>query len=48
MNFQVTIKNSTSVLKVWQMRNLSLAGRTTVFKSLAFSKILYLDFKPCF
>ena len=44
MNFQVVIKNITSVLKVWQMRNLSLVGKITVFKSLAFSKIVYLAF----
>ena len=32
MSFQVVIKNVTSVLKVWQMRNLSLIGKITVFK----------------
>ena len=44
MSFQVVIRNSTSVFKVWQMRNLSLIGKITVFKSLAFSKIVYLAF----
>ena len=32
MSFQIVIKNVTSVLKVWQMRNLSLIGKITVFK----------------
>ena len=34
----------TSILKVRQKRNLSLVGKITVFKSLAFSKIVYLAF----
>ena len=44
LNFQTIIKNICSILKVWQMRNLSLAGKITVFKSLAISKIVYLSF----
>ena len=44
MDFQVVIKNITCVLKVWLMRNLSLVGKITVFKSFAFPKILYLAF----
>ena len=37
-------RNITSVLKVWQIKNLSLVGKITVFKSLAFSKNFYLTF----
>ena len=44
LNFQTIIKNICSILKVWQMRNLSLAGKITVFKSLAISKFVYLSF----
>ena len=44
LNFQTVIKNICNILKVWQMRNLSLAGKITVFKSLAISKIVYLAF----
>ena len=44
MNFKVVIKNITSIPKVWQMRNLALVGKTTVFKSLAFSKFVYFAF----
>ena len=44
LNFQTIIKNICSILKVWQMRNLSLAGKITLFKSLAISKIVYLSF----
>ena len=36
MNFQVAIKNITSVFKVWQMRNILLVGKIAVFKSLGF------------
>ena len=44
MNFQVAIKNITSVFKVWQMRNILLVGKIAVFKSLGFQKIVYLAF----
>ena len=44
LNFQTVIKNICSILKVWRMRNLSLSGKITIFKSLAISKIVYLAF----
>ena len=31
------------VLKLWRMRNLTLEGRTTIFKTLAISKIIHLS-----
>ena len=36
MNLQAAIKNITSALKIWKMRNLSLVGKIAVFKSLDF------------
>ena len=36
MNFQAAIKNITSALKIWKMRNLSLVGKIAVSKSLDF------------
>ena len=44
MNFQVAKNNFTSVLKVWQMRNLLLVGKKAVLNSLDFSKFVYLVF----
>ena len=44
MSFQVAKNNFTSVLKVWQMRNLSLVGKIAVLNSLDFSKFVYLAF----
>lgn len=34
-NFFSTIKSITSVLRMWKMRNMSLEGKITIFKSLA-------------
>ena len=42
LNFCTTIKNICKVIKLWQMRHLSLEGKITIFKSLAISKIVYL------
>ena len=42
LNFCDTVKNISKVLRLWRMRNLSLEGKITIFKSLAVSKIVYL------
>ena len=41
-NYLNTVKSMEKVLKLWRMRNLSLAGKISVFKTLAISKIVYL------
>ena len=41
-NYLNTVLKIEKVLKLWPMRNLSLAGKITAFKSLAISKIAYL------
>ena len=41
-NYLNTVLKIEKVLKLWRMRNLSLAGKITVFKSLTISKIVYL------
>ena len=41
-NYLNTVLKIEKILKLWQMRNLSLAGKITIFKSLAISKIVYL------
>jgi len=33
-----------NVLSIWRWRNLSLSGKITVFKSLAFSKIIFISY----
>ena len=38
-NFFVTIRDIQKVLRVWNLRNLSLEGRILIFKTLAISKI---------
>jgi hypothetical protein len=40
-NFQDRAKEFKRILDMWQQRNLSLIGKITILKSLAFSKILY-------
>ena len=30
------------VVNIWKIRNLSLLGKTTIFETLAFSKIIHL------
>ena len=42
LNFTKTIKNLCNVIKLWYMRKLTLEGKTTIFKSLAISKIVHL------
>ena len=41
-NFKKYTAKTENVLKLWRARNLSLGGKTTVFKSLALSKITHL------
>ena len=40
-NFTHKIKELKTLLGIWCQRNLSILGRITVFKSLAFSKVIY-------
>ena len=42
LNFTKTNKNLCNVIKLWRMRKLTLAGKITIFKSLAISKIVHL------
>ena len=42
LNFCKTIKKLCNVIKPWHMRKLSLEGKTSIFKSLAASKIVHL------
>ena len=41
-NFMNHIKQIQNILKTWRMRDLSLEGKVTIFKSLAISKIVHL------
>ena len=41
-NFEEKIKSFEKLLKVWRMRNLSIAGKITIFKTFGLSKFLYL------
>ena len=38
----VKIESILNILKLWHMRQLTLEGRITVFKSLAISKVIHL------
>ena len=40
-NFTEKLKELRSLLAIWGQRDLSLLGRITIFKSLAFSKVIY-------
>ena len=42
-NFKNQIQKTKIVLKIWRMRNLILEGKISIFKTLAISKIIYLD-----
>ena len=42
INLCTAVKNICNVIKLWCMRHLPLENKTTTFKSLAISKILYL------
>ena len=41
-NFLEQITSIEKVLKLWRMKNVTLAGKVTVFKALAISKIVHL------
>ena len=43
-NYTEVIKKMESVLAIWRWRNLSLSGKIMVFKSLVFSKIIFISF----
>ena len=43
-NFIDVIKKIENVLKVWNMRNLTLTGKIIIFKTLAISKIVYISY----
>ena len=42
-NFIRHIRKIEKVLKLWRMRNLTLEGKITIFKTLAISKIIHLS-----
>lgn len=41
-NFIMHVKKIENILRIWRMRNLTLQGKITVFKSLAISKVVHL------
>ena len=41
-NFLIHIAKIQNILKLWKLRNLTIEGRTVVFKSLAISKLIHL------
>ena len=41
-NFINLVLEIKKLLRLWRMRNLSIAGKMTVFKTLAISKIVHL------
>ena len=43
-NFLDVVKKMENVLALWRWRNLSLLGKITVFKSLIFSKIIFITY----
>ena len=43
-NFNEVVKKMEKVLGLWRWRGLSLIGRVTVFKALAFSKIVFVSY----
>ena len=43
-NFQEIVNLIESVLATWRWRNLTLLGKISVFKSLAFSKIIFISY----
>ena len=43
-NFIDVIKKIENVLKIWKMRNLTLSGKITIFKTLAISQIVYISY----
>jgi len=43
-NFIETIKNIENLLAIWRWRNLTVAGKISVFKSLAFSMVIFISY----
>ena len=43
-NFNEVVKKMEKVLALWRWRGLSMIGRVTVFKALAFSKIVFISY----
>ena len=41
-NFIKIIKKNENVLKIWRIRNLTVPGKITIFKTLAISKVIHL------
>ena len=41
-NFIELIKKIENVLKIWRIRNLTVQGKITIFKTLAISKVVHL------
>ena len=41
-NFIELIKKFQNVLKIWRIRNLTVQGKITIFKTLAISKVIHL------
>ena len=43
-NYTSVVKKITKCLAMWKWRNLSIAGKVTIFKTLAISKVVYVAF----
>ena len=43
-NYTEVVKKMEDVIAIWRWRNLSLGGKITVFKSLVFSKIVFISY----
>ena len=42
VNFIKFVKKIENVLKIWRLRNLTIQGKITIFKTLAISKVIHL------
>ena len=43
-NYVNTVKKVQNVVQTWKWRNLTLSGKITIFKTLAFSKVVFLSY----
>ena len=43
-NYTEVVKKMEDVIAIWRWRNLSLGGKVTIFKSLVFSKIVFISY----
>ena len=43
-NFINLVQKTEKLLRLWRMRNLSIAGKITIFKTLVISKIVHLAY----